>query len=140
MEDSLDKSLMGSNGADLTTGIDKLSELIKTTINTARKPESDLAPLLTTIEGMMRPGMSAISLTANIVSRLGEAGINTGTLPDGSEPQITKVIRIISEELIKEVQLNMKVMTEIRPGTQMGMAGPVPVVSALPIQGVGIPL
>ena len=140
MEDSLDKSLMGSYGADLTTGIDKLSELIKTTINTARKPASDLAPLLTTIEGMMRPGMSAISLTANIVSRLGEAGINTGTLPDGSEPQITKVIRIISEELIKEVQLNMKVMTEIRPGTQMGMAGPVPVVSALPIQGVGIPL
>ena len=140
MEDSLDKSLMGSNGADLTTGNDKLSELIKTTINTARKPASDLAPLLTTIEGMMRPGMSAISLTANIVSRLGEAGINTGTLPDGSEPQITKVIRIISEELIKEVQLNMKVMTEIRPGTQMGMAGPVPVVSALPIQGVGIPL
>ena len=140
MEDSLDKSLMGSNGADLTTGIDKLSELIKTTINTARKPASDLAPLLTTIEGTMRPGMSAISLTANIVSRLGEAGINTGTLPDGSEPQITKVIRIISEELIKEVQLNMKVMTEIRPGTQMGMAGPVPVVSALPIQGVGIPL
>lgn len=140
MEDSLDKSLMGSNSADLTTGIDKLSELIKTTINTARKPASDLAPLLTTIEGMMRPGMSAISLTANIVSRLGEAGINTGTLPDGSEPQITKVIRIISEELIKEVQLNMKVMTEIRPGTQMGMAGPVPVVSALPIQGVGIPL
>ena len=140
MEDSLDKSLMGSNGADLTTGIDKLSELIKTTINTARKPASDLAPLLTTIEGTMRSGMSAISLTANIVSRLGEAGINTGTLPDGSEPQITKVIRIISEELIKEVQLNMKVMTEIRPGTQVGMAGPVPVVSALPIQGVGIPL
>ena len=140
MADNLDKSLMGSNSADLTTGIDKLSELIKTTINTARKPASDLAPLLTTIEGMMRPGMSAISLTANIVSRLGEAGINTGTLPDGSEPQITKVIRIISEELIKEVQLNMKVMTEIRPGTQMGMAGPVPVVSALPIQGVGIPL
>ena len=137
---NLDKSLMGSNSADLTTGIDKLSELIKTSIDTARKPASDLAPLLTTIEGMMRPGMSAISLTANIVSRLGEAGINTGTLPDGSEPQITKVIRIISEELIKEVQLNMKVMTEIRPGTQMGMAGPVPVVSALPIQGVGIPL
>ena len=137
---NLDKSLMGSNSADLTTGIDKLSELIKTTINTARKPASDLAPLLTTIEGTMRSGMSAISLTANIVSRLGEAGINTGTLPDGSEPQITKVIRIISEELIKEVQLNMKVMTEIRPGTQMGMAGPVPVVSALPIQGFVIPL
>ena len=137
---NLDKSLMGSNSAGLTTGIDKLSELIKTSIDTARKPASDLAPFLTTIEGMMRPGMSAISLTANIVSRLGEAGINTGTLPDGSEPQITKVVRIFCEEWIKEVQLNMKVMTEIRPGTQVGMAGPVPVVSALPIQGVGIPL
>ena len=45
---NLDKSLMGSNSADLTTGIDKLSELIKTSIDTARKPASDLAPLLTT--------------------------------------------------------------------------------------------
>lgn len=136
----LDKALLGLASAGLAAGIDKLSELIKTTISTARKPASDLAPLLTTIEGMMRSGMSAISLTANIVSRLGEAGIDTGTLPDGSEPQITKFVRIFCEEWIKEVQLNMKVMTEIRPGTQMGMAGPVPVVSALPIQGVGIPL
>ncbi len=136
----LDKALLGLASAGLAAGIDKLSELIKTTISTARKPTLDLAPLLTTIEGTMRPGMSAISLTANIVSRLGEAGIDTGTLPDGSEPQITKVVRIFCEEWIKEVQLNMKVMTEIRPGTPVGMAGPVPVISAIPIQGVGIPL
>lgn len=136
----LDKALIGLAGAGLYTGIDKLAELIKNAIDKSRAPASDLPPFLTTIEGMYRPGMSVISLTANIVKRLGEAGVDTSTLPDGSEPQITKVIRIINEELIKEVQLNMKVMTEIRPGTLLGQAGPVPVVSSVPIQGVGLPL
>lgn len=136
----LDKLLIGLAGAGLSYGIDKLSELIENTIDKSRGPASDLPPFLTTIEGMTRPGMSAISLTANIVKRLGEAGVDTSTLPDGSEPQITKVVRIINEEFIKEVQLNMKVMTEIRPGTLLGQAGSVPVVSSAPIQGVGLPL
>lgn len=136
----LDKALLGLAGAELSVGIEKQAELIKNAINTARPPAQDLPPFLTSIEGMMRPGMSAISLTANIVSRLAEAGIDTSELPSGKEPQITKVIRIMSEEFIKEVQLNMKIMTEIRPGTLVGMAGPVPVVSTLPIQGSAVGL
>lgn len=139
MDICVDKALMGLAGAGLTVGIDKLASLIKQAISKARKPAPDLPPYLTTIEGGMRSGMSPISLTANTIARLGEAGIDTGVLPDGSEPQITKTLRIINEEMIKEMQLNMKVMTEIRPGTQVGQAGPVPVVSTLPIQGVGVP-
>lgn len=64
--------LMGLAGAGLATGIDKLAALIKKTINTARKPATTLPPFYTTIEGFMRPGLSAISLTSNIISRLNE--------------------------------------------------------------------
>lgn len=130
----LDKALLGLGGAGLAIGIEKLAEMIKVAVNTARPPASNLAPLLTTIESDFRPGLSAIALTTNIVNRLGEAGIDTSTLKDGSEPQITKLIRIFSEEFIKEIQLNMKGVSEIRPGTLMGMAGQIPVVSTLPIQ------
>ena len=134
-----DKSLMGNGGGN-NSGIDKIAEGIKTTLETARKPAASLPPFYTTIESMFRPGLSAIALTSAIISRLGEAEINTSTLPDGSEPMITKFVRIMNEEIIKEIQLNMKGMTEIPIGTLVGMAGGVPVVSTLPIQGSTINL
>ena len=70
----LDKLLLGAAGAGLSVGIDKLAELINKTVNTARKPANSVPPFYTTIEGMMRPGVSAISLTSNIITRLGEIG------------------------------------------------------------------
>lgn len=107
-----------------------------------RPPQQDLPPFYVTIEDKYRPGLSAIALTANIVSRLGEAGIDTSTLQNGSEPQITKFVRIICEEIIKELQLNAKIMIEIPVGVTTGIAAVppanVPVVSAIPIQGAGL--
>lgn len=70
----LDKLLLGAAGAGLSVGIDKLAELINKSVNTARKPATSVPPFYTTIEGMMRPGVSAISLTSNIITRLGEIG------------------------------------------------------------------
>lgn len=130
----LDKALLGAAGAALTVGIDKLAQLISKSIESARKPANSLPPFLTTIESMCRPGMSAIALTSSIVSRLGEAGINTGTLPDGTEPQITKFVRISSENSIKEIQLNMCISGEIAPGTFVGNAGTVPVMTTIPVR------
>lgn len=134
----LDKALLGAAGAALATGIDKLAQMIKTSIETARAPANSLPPLLTSIEAMCRPGLSAIALTSSIVSRLGEAGVDTGTLPDGSEPQITKAIRIAVEETIKEFQLNGKVTVEMPPGINVGMAGNIPVITVTPVSFSGI--
>ena len=122
----------------MASGIDGLAQTIKTAIESARTPASSLPPFLGSLENMCRPGLSAIALTSNIVTRLGEAGIDTGTLPDGSEPQVTKAIRIVCEEIIKEIQLNAKIMVEIPSGTNMGQAGQIPVVSIVPIQGGAI--
>lgn len=134
----LDNALLGAAGAATAIGIEKLAELIKTAIKTTRKPANSLPPFYTTIEGMMRPGLSAISLTANEISRLGEAGIDTSTLPNGEEPLMMKFIRIQNEETIKELQLNMKTDVEIPPGAPIGMAGTVPVIATVPIKGNAI--
>lgn len=66
--------------------------------------------------------------------------MDTGKLPNGEEPWCLGFIRILSEEIIKEIQLNSKTMIEIPPGTLMGQAGPVPVVSTIPIQGSAVTL
>lgn len=134
----VDKALLGAAGAALSVGIDKLAELISKTIKNARGPASSLPPFLTTIETMFRPGMSAISLTSSIVSRLGEAGVNTGTLPDGSEPQITKVERLRAEEYVKGLQLDGVVSCEIPTGTNIGQAGQIPVTTIMPVTLKGI--
>lgn len=118
--------------------IDKIAETINKTLSTARKPANSLPPFYNMIESSFRPGLSAIALTASMVGRLGEAGINTSTLPDGTEPLLMKFIRILNEEVVKEIQLKAKTMVEIPPGTLMGNAGPAPVVSTLPVQGSAI--
>lgn len=64
--------------------------------------------------------------------------MNTGVLPDGSQPWCLGFIRILTEEIVKELQLNSKIMVEIPPGSLMGQAGSVPVVSTVPIQGSAI--
>ena len=138
MDVCLEKKLIGAAGAALSVGIDKLAELIEKTIKNARGPASTLPPFLTTIETMFRPGMSAIGLTSSIVSRLGEAGINTDTLPDGSEPQLTKFVRVTSEETIKKIQLDAVVRCEIPTGTNIGQAGNIPVATLIPVQLSGI--
>lgn len=67
-----EQALLGLAGAAASVGIDKLAELITNAIQKGRKPASTIPPFLTTIESMMRPGLSSISLTSNIISRLGK--------------------------------------------------------------------
>lgn len=134
----LDKALLGAAGAGLSYGIDKLAQLLTKTIQTARIPMSTTPPILTALEANCRPGMSAIALTSSIISRLGEAGIDTGTLPDGSEPQMTACVRVVCEEAIKEFQLNAKIMVEPLPGMPIGTCSMGPVVSTPGTLYVGI--
>ena len=64
-----------------------------------------------------RPGMSAMSVTSAIISRLPEAGINTGVNADGSPNKINALIRIIVEELIKEIKDNGVVTAVLKDGS-----------------------
>lgn len=84
---------------------------------------------------MQRPGISAINIVANVIKRLPEAGAYTGTLPDGSPNVMDSVIRIVVEEMVREIRMNARVDCAINPsaitsyGTGASPTGPVTVFS-----------
>ena len=54
-------------------------------------------------------------LFSDIIRRLPEAGIETGVNPDGTPNKINKFIRILCEEIVKEIKDNAKVTCAIAP-------------------------
>lgn len=100
--------------------IDTIANGIKTTFEAVRKPLQTIPPLLLLCELYQRPGLSAIALTSAIISRLPEAGIETGVNPDGSANMINAFVRIIAEETVKEIKDNAKITCVIEPGKIIG--------------------
>lgn len=94
-----------------------------------------IPPLILVCSVMQRPGCSAIALSAAIIRRLPEAGINTDALEDGSQNKVTAFVRILSEEIINEFKNNARVDVVIPPGvltsfgTGANAGGPVAVFS-----------
>ena len=109
--------------------ISKISNDISSSLRKARPPLKELPAILSFCEATERPGLSAISLASAIISRLPEMGIDTGVNPDGSKNKILQFIRILSEEIVKEIKNNAKTTITTRPGNLnfTGMAGNIPV-------------
>ena len=84
--------------------INNIMNMVSTAFNAVRKPAQSIPPILLLCEINNRSGLSAISLTSNIIARLPEIGFNTGVNPDGSANMVNQYTKIICEELIKEIQ------------------------------------
>lgn len=97
--------------------INKIGNIINNATKTIRPPVTPIPPILLLCEIMDRPGLSAISLTSSIISRLPEIGLPTDVNPDGTENKISQYTRIIVEELIKEIQTNAVINCAITPGS-----------------------
>lgn len=97
--------------------INKIADTINSAMAKVRLPLQKIPPILLLCEIMQRPGMSAISLTSAIIARLPEAGIETGPNEDGSENVNNQFVRIICEELIKEIHNNAVIQGVIEPGS-----------------------
>lgn len=97
----------------IANGIEKAFESIRPALKT-------IPPLLLICELYKRPGLSAIALTSAIIRRLPEAGIETGKNPDGSENKVNQFVRIMCEEIVKEIKDNARVTTVIEPGSVIG--------------------
>lgn len=82
----------------------------------ARVPAPSIPPILLLCEIMNRPGLSAMSLTTAVISRLPEIGIDTGVNPDGSANMVTQFVKVFSEELVKEIKNNAVVNCAMPPG------------------------
>lgn len=112
----------------IANGIEKLFSAVRPALPA-------IPPLLLLCELKNRSGLSAIALAAAIIRRLPEAGIETGVNPDGSANKVTQLIRIASEEIVKEFKDNALVNAVIEPGsiittgTGGNAGGPVTIVS-----------
>lgn len=99
------------------TWIKRISDGIDKVFNTVRPALTAIPPLLLICEVKNRPGLSAIALTAAIIRRLPEAGIDTGVNNDGSPNMICQFVRILSEEFVRELKDNAKITTVLQGGT-----------------------
>jgi len=111
--------------------INTIANAVNGKLKFVRKAFPTIPPLLLLCEASERPGLSAMALTTAIIKRLSEAGIPTGVNPDGSPNIINKFVRIISEEVVKEIKDNLAVDVVAGPGsvsvtgTGAGPTGPI---------------
>ena len=97
--------------------IKNIGTAITGVLGSARKSAPSIPPILLLCEIMNRPGLSAMALTAAIISRLAEEGFETGANEDGSKNKNNEFIRIMCEELVNEIKNNAVVESSISPGT-----------------------
>lgn len=141
------KTVYVTNNADEEMSwIKTICEGVSKAFNTIRKPLQYIPTLMLLCEVKQRPGLSAIALTTAVIQRLSEAGIDTGTNPDGSPNKIGQFVRIFSEEIVREFQDNASVNLAVDAGsvttqaTGANAGGPVTVfgTNVLPTQAQGI--
>jgi len=126
--------------------INTIAQGIENAFKAVRPPLLPIPPLLLLCEVFQRPGLSAIALTSAIIRRLPEAGIETGVNADGSPNKINQFVRVLCEEVIKEIKDNAKVTCVLQPGTINSIgtgaspSGPVVVRSynTIPVNTTGI--
>lgn len=99
--------------------IQTISKTVNAAFSVVRPALPAIPPILLLCEILNRPGLSAIALATAVIQRLPEAGIPTGTNPDGSPSKVDQFVRIFSEEIVKEIKNNMKVTVAGAPGTMM---------------------
>ena len=95
--------------------INTIAQGIENAFNAVRPALKSIHPLLLLCEVVQRPGLSAIATIGSIIKRMPEAGIETGVNPCGAPNVNNKLIRIVCEEVIKEIKDNAKVTCVIAP-------------------------
>ena len=126
--------------------INTIAQGIENAFKAVRPALQSIPPLLLLCEVFQRPGLSAIVTTGNIIKRMPEAGIETDINPCGAHNVNNMFIRIICEEVIKEIKDNAKVTCVLQPGTINSIGtganagGPVVVTSynTIPVNTMGI--
>ena len=126
--------------------INTIAQGIENAFNAVRPALKSIPPLLLLCEVVQRPGLSAIATIGSIIKRMPEAGIETGVNPCGAPNVNNKLIRIVCEEVIKEIKDNAKVTCVIAPksitsiGIGSNASGPIVVKSynTIPVNTDGL--
>lgn len=105
--------------------INKITDGIEKAFSVVRPALGTLPSLLLICEVRNRPGLSAIALTSSIIKSLPQAQIETGVNNCGSPNMNNQFVRIICEELIREIKDNARVTCVVEPMklNSVGMGG-----------------
>lgn len=111
-------------------GIQQIAKTIEQLLTTVRTPLTKIPAIILVCSAIQMPGISAISIAANIIRRQGEAGAPMGAAEDGSQniSEAMEVIRI--EEIVKGLKSMARIDAAIPigaiqvAGTVQTAAGP----------------
>ena len=79
--------------------IDSICDAISNAIDKARAPLVHIPPIFLLCSAISRPGLSAMTTTAKIIRRCGEAGVPVGAAADGSPSIWEPVVYNIVDEI-----------------------------------------
>ena len=97
--------------------ISTITQGITSAFSLLRTPAPPIPPILLLCETLNRPGLSAMALTTAVIARLPEIGIETGVNPDGSANMVNLFIKVLIEEIVKEIKNNAVVYSAMPPGS-----------------------
>lgn len=116
--------------------INSILTTITNTIDSIKLPANSVPPLLLSLGGQFRPGISPSMIASNIIRRQTEAGAPYGPCADGSAniAEAMEVIRV--EEIVNALKYDAHIQIAIPPGTILftgtgaNAGGPVSVVGS----------
>lgn len=97
--------------------IQTIANGITAAFNGVRLPVPPIPPILLMCEILNRPGLSAMALTSAVIARLPEMGFDTGVYEDGTPNMVNMFVKLMCEEIVKEIKDNAVVNCSIPPGT-----------------------
>lgn len=119
-----DKKSEISTGDNINlSSISSILNLILSAFKIPKQPVTPLPPPLILVGANLRPGITASSIAARIISRQSEAGLVTGDVfADGpNTAEAMEVIRI--EEIINSILTEAKIEVVIPPGVSVTTLG-----------------
>ena len=96
--------------------IDKICSTINQIIEKLTIPFAYIQPEILVCSAIRRPGLSAIAIVSNIISRKSEAGAPVGLSADGTPNVEEAVERIRIEEIVKGIKKRSRVQIGIPIG------------------------
>lgn len=122
---SVDINKKDENPSDdgFLSSIDGVLDTLLASFAVPEEPVSALPPPLIMLGGKLRPGVSALSITSNVISRQSEAGLPTGDVFADGPNSHELMIKIIVQEVLASLLNDCVVNVVIDPGVSVVTTG-----------------
>lgn len=84
--------------------IKNVLDLTNSAVDAVRKPVEKLSGYLVYATARMRPGISKIKISSEIIAENATYGINTGQMPDGTDNVVNEFVCNVVEKVVDELK------------------------------------